>query len=117
MGFGRGPTPTGTSAYLEPGCYTHLNRDTNASGPQPREVVLCVRPSTCFGAGMTKAERAVLDTLSLGTVEARFPRGVGEATLAGLVAKGWIEPARNDDYEVDGFRVTKAGEAAWEAGG
>lgn len=65
----------------------------------------------------TRREMVVLSELCLGTVEApsQFVR-VGKKTLTELVARGWIVPARDDHYGVDGYKITEAGSAAYEVG-
>ena len=65
----------------------------------------------------SRREFKVLKALCLDTVEdrAQWP-GVGAGTEAALVAKGWIEPATCETYDTVGFRATKAGHEAHEAG-
>lgn len=64
-----------------------------------------------------KREMTVLRGLCLGNIEAESHFAfVGRKTFDGLSAKGWIERARDETYEVDGWKMTQAGETAFNAG-
>lgn len=59
----------------------------------------------------------VLRGLCLGNVEAEsYFAFVGRKTFDALAAKGWIERAYDETYETDGWRITSAGEDAYNAG-
>ena len=42
-----------------------------------------------------------------------FPRGVGQKTLAGLVAKGWIAWGKNRNGN-EGYKIIKRGSKAYD---
>lgn len=65
----------------------------------------------------SRREFKVLKALCFDNVEDRgqWP-GIGAITEATLVAKGWIVPATCETYGTVGFRATKAGHEAHEAG-
>ena len=59
----------------------------------------------------------VLRGLCLGNIEdeAHFAR-VGRKTFDAMSARGWIERAYDETYGVDGWKITPAGELAFQAG-
>jgi len=61
-------------------------------------------------------ELNVLQELCLGSVEpsANF-RDAGKQTIAGMIAKGWIEEGVCEHYGVEGYRITEAGTAIFSA--
>ena len=62
----------------------------------------------------TNREMKVLRGLCLGNIEsADHFAGVGPKTYTDMLAKGWIEQAYDATYDVDGYRLTDIGQAAF----
>lgn len=68
--------------------------------------------------GPNAREWKVLQILSGGAAENRggFPPGIGEPTLAGMVAKGWIEPAPTGGLGRPSWGITALGEKIYATG-
>jgi hypothetical protein len=74
-------------------------------------------PTTMTDCLPSTREMKVLRGLCLGNVEAEtYFAFAGRKTFDELFAKGWIERAHDETYDTNGWRITPAGEVAYNAG-